>query len=135
MILVDTNILFDLATDDSEWFAWSRDAMQTAASETTIWINPIIYAELSVRYENLSEVDDFLDLIGVQMLDLSRRAAFLAAKAYARYRLAGGAKTGVLSDFFIGAHAAALESSLLTRDARRYRTYFPDVRLISPQVN
>jgi predicted nucleic acid-binding protein len=135
LILVDTNILFDLATDDSEWFAWSRDAMQAAASDGLISINPIIYAELSVRYESLSEVDDFLELVGVQILDLSNRAAFLAAKAYTRYRLSGGTKTGVLSDFFIGAHAAVLDSPLLTRDTRRYRTYFPDVQLISPQVN
>lgn len=135
MILVDTNILFDLATDDSEWFAWSRDAMQAAANDGSISINPIIYAELSVRYENLSEVDDFLELIGVQILGLSNHAAFLAAKAYARYRLSGGAKTGVLSDFFIGAHAETLNVPLLTRDVRRYRTYFPDVRLITPQMN
>jgi predicted nucleic acid-binding protein len=135
LILADTNILFDLATDDSEWFAWSRDAMQAAASDDSISINPIIYAELSVRYENLSEVDAFLDLIGVQVLDLSNRAAFLAAKAYSKYRLSGGIKTGVLSDFFIGAHASTLGVPLLTRDVRRYRTYFPEVRLIAPQVN
>lgn len=135
MIIVDTNILFDLATDDSEWFDWSRDSIQSAAGEGQLYINIIIYAELSTRYQNSKAVDEFIEIAGVDLMDIPRTAAFLAAKAFGRYRLAGGTKTGVLSDFFIGAHAAALNVPILTRDARRYRTYFPDVRLISPQMN
>lgn len=135
MILVDTNVLFDLATDDSEWFDWSRDAMQTLASDDTLIINAVIYAELSARYASEDSVDEFIGITGLELLDIPRRAAFLAAKVFGMYRAAGGTRTGVLSDFFIGAHAAALEIPILTRDTRRYRTYFPTVRLIAPQVN
>jgi len=135
LILVDTNVLLDLATRDSEWVSWSLKALETAATEGTVYINAIVYAELSARYSNTHDVDDFVEIIGVQFLDVPRAAAFLAGKAYARYRAAGGVKTSVLSDFFIGAHAAALDVPILTRDVRRYKTYFPEVRLIAPQLN
>lgn len=132
MTLVDTNVLFDLATDDAQWFEWSASALEAAAAEGPIYINAIVYAELSARYDKSSDVDNFIEIAGVELIDLSRRATFLAAKAFGEYRTKGGMKTGVLSDFFIGAHAAALNIPLLTRDVRRYRTYFPDVRLIAP---
>ena len=135
MTLVDTNILFDLATKDSEWAVWSLKAIQDVAVDGPIYINAIIYAELSARYEQPGQVDEFAEIAGVQLLDIPRKAAFLAAKAFGRYREAGGTRTGVLSDFFIGAHATALDIPLLTRDIRRYRTYFPDLRLIAPQLN
>jgi predicted nucleic acid-binding protein len=135
LIVVDTNILLDLATDDSEWFDWSRDAMQTLASDGALIINAVIYAELSARYASTDAVDDFIGITGLEFSDIPRGAAYLAAKAFGRYRATGGTRTGVLSDFFIGAHAATLEIPILTRDTRRYRTYFPDVRLISPPVN
>ena len=135
MTLVDTNILFDLATHDSEWAVWSLKAIQDVAVDGPIYINAIIYAELSARYEQPGHVDEFAEIAGVQLLDIPRKAAFLAAKAFGRYREAGGTRTGVLSDFFIGAHAAALDIPILTRDVRRYRTYFPDVRLIAPNLN
>jgi predicted nucleic acid-binding protein len=135
LTLVDTNILFDLATRDSQWSAWSLDAIQAAAVEGPLYINAIIYAELSARYDEGREVDEFVEIAGVQFIDMPRSTAFLAAKAFGRYRAAGGAKTGVLSDFFIGAHAATLSIPLLTRDVGRYRTYFPDLRLIAPQLN
>jgi hypothetical protein len=135
LILVDTNVLLDLATGDPQWSAWSLSAIQAAAVDGPLHINAVIYAELSVRYSNIKEVDDFIEIAGVQLLDIPRKAAFLAAKAFSRYRISGGAKTGVLSDFFIGAHASALDIPILTRDVRRYRTYFPDLRLIAPQLN
>lgn len=135
MTFVDTNVLFDLATDDSQWFDWSRDALQDAAVHGQLWINAIVYAEFAARYKDAHEVDDFIKIAGVQLIDIPRRAAFLAAKAFRDYRVAGGVKTGVLSDFFIGAHAAALDIPLLTRDIGRYRTYFPELRLIAPQLN
>ena len=135
MILVDTNILLDLATDDSDWFDWSLAAMESAAADGPLNINAIVYAELSVRYDSPASVDELIEASGVQFIDMPRSAAFLAAKAYGRYRAAGGTRTGVLPDFFIGAHAAALDMPLLTRDVRRYRTYFPDLRLIAPQLN
>jgi predicted nucleic acid-binding protein len=135
LILVDTNILLDLATKDSEWWEWSLDAVKAAAIEGPLYINTIIYSELSARYESAGEADDFVEIAGVQFVDIPRAAAFLAAKAFSQYRAAGGTKTGVLSDFFIGAHATALDIPVLTRDIRRYRTYFPQLRLIAPQLN
>ena len=135
MILVDTNILLDLATDNSEWFEWSLEAIETAAAEGPLLINVVVYAELSARYHQARDVDELLAASGVQVADIPRSAAFLAANAFGEYRAAGGAKTGVLSDFFIGAHATALDIPLLTRDIRRYRTYFPELRLIAPQLN
>lgn len=135
MILIDTNILFDLATDDSEWFDWSQDALQVAAGYGPLYINAIIYAELSARYESHEMVDEFIEIAGVELIHLPRQAAFLAAKAFSQYRRKGGAKTGVLSDFFIGAHAAVLDIPILTRDLGRYRTYFPTLKLITPQLN
>ena len=135
MIIVDTNILFDVVTNDPNWFNWSLEALKAAALDGDIVVNAIIYAELSARYENAGDVDDFLQEIGADFFEIPRTAAFLAAKAFGRYRATGGLKTGVLSDFFIGAHATALDIPILTRDVRRYRTYFPDVRLIAPNLN
>lgn len=135
MTLIDTNILFDLATKDSEWWEWSLDSIKNAALTGPLYINAVIYAELSARYEQAADVDEFVAIAGVQFADVPRAAAFFAAKAFGSYRAAGGTKTGVLSDFFIGAHALALDIPILTRDVRRYRTYFPTVRLIAPQMN
>ena len=134
MTLVDTNVLLDLATD-SQWFDWSARAIEVEAVKGPLWINAVIYAELSVRYDSVEAVDEFVRQAGAQIAEIPRRAAFLAGKAFGRYRLAGGSKTGVLSDFIIGAHAVALDIPVLTRDVRRYRTYFPELRLIAPQLN
>lgn len=135
MILIDTNILLDVATKDSHWAEWSVQAVENEAVKGPLYINAIIYAELSSRYATVEDVDDFIARTGAQMIEIPRTAAFLAAKAYGRYRAAGGTKTGVLSDFFIGAHAAALDIPVLTRDVKRYRTYFPKLRLVAPQLN
>jgi len=135
LALIDTNVLLDLVTDDSEWFEWSLKAIETAAADNQLYVNAAIYAELSVRFEATSAVDALLGTVGAEFVDIPRRAAFLAAKVFVTYKAAGGAKTGVLPDFFIGAHAAVLKIPLLTRDVRRYRTYFPEIDLISPYVN
>jgi len=135
LTLVDTNILLDLATDDSDWFDWSLAAIEEAASLGPLCINAIVFGELAARYASAQELNDFVATAGVGFVDLPREAAFLAAKAFAQYRERGGIRTGVLSDFFIGAHALALDIPILTRDVTRYRTYFPDVRLISPRPN
>lgn len=135
MILVDTNVLLDVATDDSEWFDWSARALADEAVKGPLYINAIVYAELSTRYAGVEAVDSFIEQMGVSIKEIPRTAAFLAAKAYGRYRVAGGTRTGVLSDFFIGAHATALDIPVLTRDVRRYRTYFPNLRLVAPQLN
>jgi predicted nucleic acid-binding protein len=132
---VDTNVLLDLATDDPAWFRWSLDTLKKEAVKGPLCINAIVYAELSSRYESVEAVNEFLAQTGVQMMEISRPTAFLAAKAFSRYRSEGGTKAGVLPDFFIGAHATILNVPVLTRDVGRYRTYFPELRLIAPQMN
>lgn len=135
MILIDTNVLLDVATGDPEWAEWSLQAVESEAVKGPLYINVIVYAELSTRYSSVEAVEDFVERIGVKSLEIPRAAAFLAAKAYGSYRSAGGTRTGVLSDFFIGAHAATLDIPVLTRDVRRYRTSFPNLRLIAPELN
>lgn len=135
MALLDTNVLLDIATGDPTWAVWSLRATEAAAAEGPLYVNSVIYAELAVRYERAAEVDELIKAVGAEFAHIPPAAAFLAAKAFAGCRAAGGAKSGVLPDFFIGAHAAAVGIRLLTRDARRYRTYFPAVSLISPNLN
>jgi len=130
--LVDTNVLLDLLTDDSEWENWSAGQLDAAALRGPIVINDVIYAELSVRFERFEELDAFLAESGIGMAAMPRAALFLAGKMFRRYRVAGGTRTGVLPDFFIGAHAAVAGLRLLSRDARRYRNYFPKVDLVTP---
>lgn len=130
--LVDTNVLFDYLSEDSEWFDWSAAMIADAAEKGTLAINPIIYAEVSVRYDRMDDLDSALPGEYFIRAPLPWDAAFLAAKAFERYRRRGGAKKSPLPDFFIGAHAAVTGMTLLTRDARRYRTYFPKVRVIAP---
>lgn len=133
MILVDTNVLLDIATRDQEWALWSLSKLEAASSAGPILINDIVYAELAVRYEYVEQLDDFVAKAGLQLQSIPKSALFLAAKALGSYRKRGGTRTGVLSDFFIGAHALAEGLPLLTRDARRYRSYFPDVSLVTPE--
>lgn len=132
MILVDTNVLLDLATDDPDWADWSIRSLEAASLRGPILINDVVYAELSVRYGRIEDLDQFLDTAGIQIEPTPRSALFLAGKVFARYRKSGGLRTGVLPDFFIGAHAAVTDRALLTRDTGRYRTYFPSVVLITP---
>lgn len=135
MTFVDTDVLLDLATNDPQWSNWSLEALQAAAMTGILGINAVVHAELSARYRTLSDVEEFLERAGLEFLDIPPQAAFLAARAFGTYRAAGGTKSGVLSDFFIGAHASVLAVPVLTRDVRHYRTYFPDLRLIAPNVN
>lgn len=133
MILVDTNVLLDVAAN-SEWAEWSVAKLQTAALDGPLLINGVIYAEFSVRYATIEAVEEFIATAGLDFAEIPRRAFFLAGKAFASYRAAGGVRTGVLADFLIGAHAAMLNIPLLTRDVKKYRTYFPTVELISPPL-
>lgn len=133
MTLVDTNILLDIATRDPAWAVWSLRALEAASAHGPLVINGVIYAELSVRYEEIEDLDDFLLLTETKFVDMPKSAFFAAAKVYARYRSSGGTRTSMLPDFFIGAHAGVLDIPLLTRDTRRYRTYFPTIELIAPQ--
>lgn len=134
MILVDTNVLLDLVTDDPNWAAWSQAQLEAAALRDDLAINAVIYAELSTGFRRIEEVDAMLDTTGLRLEPIPRPALFLAGKAFRQYRRAGGATTGVLPDFFIGAHAAVANAPLLTRDAGRYRTYFPTVEVVAPEA-
>jgi predicted nucleic acid-binding protein len=131
--LVDTNVLLDVITEDPEWADWSSEALTRLGDESTLAINPIIYAEVSIHLRTIEEMDDVVPDRHFRRLDLPYEAAFLAGKAFLAYRRRGGLKTMPLADFYIGAHAAVSEMRLLTRDARRYRTYFPTVPLIAPE--
>lgn len=132
MTLVDSNVLLDLATDDPVWARWSADALEQASLQGDLIINDVIYAEISTRYARIEDVDVFVSRATLRHVSIPPAALFLAAKAFARYRNAGGTRSGVLPDSFIGAHAAILDCELLTRDVGRYRTYFPRLRLIVP---
>lgn len=133
MIIVDTNVLLDIVTDDPHWFHWSSSRLEQYSQIGPLVINDIVYAELSVRFASVDLIDAFVAGTGLQLYPMPKSSLFLAAKAFGMYRQRGGTRTGVLSDFFIGAHAAAENLTLLTRDARRYRTYFPDVSLVTPE--
>lgn len=132
MTLVDSNVLLDVVTDGEVWADWSQQQLEQAASSGPLVINDVTYAEISTRYATVEGVDAMLRNLDINVAAIPRSALFLAGKAYLRYRSTGGLRTGVLADFFIGAHAAVEKRPLLTRDARRYRTYFPTVELITP---
>jgi hypothetical protein len=132
MILVDSNVLLDVVTRDTAWWDWSLQKLETAAASGSLLINDVIYAEISVRYQRVEDLEAMLAGFGVVLTAMPRRALFQAAKAFVKYRGSGGIRTSVLPDFFIGAHAEADGLSLLTRDTRRYRSYFPTVTLIAP---
>jgi predicted nucleic acid-binding protein len=130
--LVDTNILLDLVTNDTVWVDWSQRQLEAAAVRGAVLINDVVYAELAVGFLRVEEVDATLAAAQVEVTAMPREALFLAGKVFQRYRAGGGTRSGVLPDFFIGAHAAVAQLPLLTRDVRRYRTYFPTVQLIAP---
>jgi predicted nucleic acid-binding protein len=132
MILIDANVLIDVGMDDPAWADWSQRQLDEAADSDTPAINDVVYAELSVRYPRMEELDAMLRQFQIDLAPIPREALFLAGKAYQRYRALGGIRTGVLPDFFIGAHALVAGISLITRDAARYRTYFPGITLVAP---
>ncbi|MCZ8272027.1 MAG: type II toxin-antitoxin system VapC family toxin [Beijerinckiaceae bacterium] len=132
MILVDTNVLLDVATNDPNWADWSIEQLDAAAVRGPVVINAVVYSEFSVGYDRIEEVERLLKDVDIGWADVPREALFLAGKAFQQYRRQGGSRTGVLPDFFIGAHAAVSGMTLLTRDPARYRSYFPKVGLISP---
>lgn len=130
--LVDTNVLLDVLTEDPAWLAWSLDSLAEAAEAGPLLVNPLIYAEVSVRFTRIEDLDDALPPRDYRRVPLPWPAAFLAGKAFTVYRRRGGTSPSTLPDFFIGAHAAVEGFTLLTRDAGRYRTYFPTVALNTP---
>jgi predicted nucleic acid-binding protein len=132
MILVDTSVLFDILNDDPNWADWSQAALESALGSGSVIINDIIYAELSVRFDSVEHVEAAVAGLSLQHATIPKPALLLAGKAFQRYRARGGTKNGVLSDFFIGAHAAVEGWPLLTRDPTRVRSHFPTIELIAP---
>jgi predicted nucleic acid-binding protein len=130
--LVDSNVLLDILTDDPRWSAWSADALAARADRDLLAINPIIYAEVSIGFDRIEALDAVLPASTFHRLALPWEAAFLAGKCFLAYRKRGGARTAPLPDFYVGAHASVSRMMLLTRDAARYRTYFPGLRLVAP---
>lgn len=131
--LIDSNVLLDVITEDETWFEWSSQALTRAADSGPLVINPVIYAEVSVRFSRIEDLDDAIPPSDYGRLALPWEASFLAGKVFLAYRRNKGTKSSTLPDFFIGAHAAVADLALLTRDASRYRTYFPTVRIAAPR--
>lgn len=132
VLLVDTNVLVDVLEDDPEWADWSIGQLRAQSQIHRLAINPVIYSELSLIFSTVEALEKTIDELGLAMIEVPRPALFLAGKAFVRYRRQGGNKNNVLADFFIGAHAAVSRFPLLTRDTRRYTTYFSDVQLVAP---
>lgn len=132
-VLVDANVIIDIASDDPRWFEWSAGWLR-ALKRSRLLINPLILAEVGILAESAAEVEELEGRLGLQRAQLPWQAAFLAGRAFLAYRRAGGSKSSPLPDFYIGAHAQIAGLTLLTRDARRYRTYFPDLPLIAPDA-
>ncbi len=132
MVLVDTNVLVDVLQNDPQWADWSIAQLRAQSKLHDLGINPVIYAEMSLSFSTLEALDDVVLTLALEMREIPRPALFLAAKAHAQYRRRGGGKGQVLPDFFIGAHAAVEGWPLLTRDASRFRTYFPTLEVLAP---
>lgn len=132
MILVDTNVVIDVATGDPHWAEWSLNQLESAVARDSVVINDIVYAELSAGYRHTDELDNSLKTLRIAHAVIPKLALFLAGHAFRQYRRRRGVKTGVLPDFFIGAHAFVENAALLTRDPDRVRAYFPTVTLIAP---
>ena len=131
-LLVDTNVLIDVLQDDPEWADWSIGQLRAQALIHTLAINGIVYAELSLSFSSVEALDRVVARMELTLHEIPRPALFLAGKAFAQYRRRGGLRTQVLPDFFIGAHAAVRGWPLLTRDAARYRSYFPSLQIVAP---
>jgi hypothetical protein len=130
--LFDTNVLLDIATADPVWLSWSENQFRTTAAQGPVLINAIIYAELAPAFASAADLDRWLDPAIFQRLPLPYSAGWLAAQAFVKYRRGGGVRTSPLPDFYIGAHAEVENRTLITRDAIRYRTYFPNITLVAP---
>lgn len=133
MILVDSNIFLDIFTNDPIWYEWSSNKLSEFFEKQSVVINPIIYAEISIGFKKIEEMEEALPFESIQCLPLTKEVSFLAGKCFLKYKQNRGQKNSTLPDFFIGAHASILNIPLLTRDANRYNTYFPKLKVISPQ--
>ena len=131
-VLVDSNVILDVFLDDPNWAEWSQSKLDEFSSMTKLFINSIVYSEVSIGFERIEELESALLRGGFQLLEIPKEALFLAGKAFLKYRKNRGIKRSPLPDFYIGAQAAIFKMELITRDTSRYRTYFPTVKLISP---
>ena len=132
-VLVDSNVLLDILTEDQNWFRWSSEQLERYAELGELCINPVIYAEISIGFDRIEDLEEVLSRDYFTYLDIPYEAAFLAGKCFLKYRKAGGAKSSPLPDFFIGAHAAIEKIPLISRDKNRFKTYFPKLKLITPE--
>jgi hypothetical protein len=132
-VLVDSNVLIDILQEDDQWFHWSSMRLAPLIDARRLVLDPIVYAEVSIAYASIEELEGAIAEFAFERQALPWEAAFLAGKVFERYRRRGGVKRSPLPDFYIGAHAALAGMKLLTRDPRRYREYFPDLRLIAPR--
>ena len=131
-VLIDSCVLLDLFTNDQNWANWSEGILEKYSQTNTLYINSIVYTEISIGFNNIEEVEAAILGLGIKVLELPREALFLTGKAFLEYRRNGGTKVSPLPDFFIGAHAAVSSFDLITRDLAKFKTYFPSVNLISP---
>ena len=132
-IFVDSCILLDLFTDDPYWGDWSNEMLEKYSQTNTLYINSIVYTEISIGFEKIEDVDSVIKQMEIKVLEIPREALFLAGKTFLRYRKNKGTKHSTLPDFFIGAHASVSSFDLITRDVTKYRTYFPKLKLITPE--
>ena len=132
-VLVNSCVLLDLFTDNPNWAEWSEATLEKYSLTNSLFINSIVYTELSMGFEKVEELESALDMLNLKVLEMPREALFLTGKVYLQYRKNKGTKTSPLPDFFIGAHASVSQLDLITRDLNRYRTYFPNINLIHPE--
>ncbi len=131
-VIVDSNIILDLVTDDPKWADWSESILDKLTDSSRLFINFVIYSEISIAFERIEDLEATLNASGFEMLDIPKEALFLAGKAFYRYKNRQGVKRSPLPDFYIGAQAAVMDLDLVTRDIKRYQAYFPTVHLIAP---
>ncbi|MEM9906764.1 MAG: PIN domain-containing protein [Cyanobacteria bacterium P01_D01_bin.44] len=132
-VFIDSCVLLDLFTDDPHWAEWSETILETYSQTNTLYINSIVYTEISIGFKRIEEVENAITALDIRVLEMPREALFLTGKVFLTYRKNKGTKTSPLPDFFIGAHVAVSKFELITRDVSKYETYFPQVKLIHPE--
>lgn len=132
-ILVDSCVLLDLFTNDPNWADWSESVLEKYSQTNTLYINSIVYTEISIGFAKIEEVDEAISALGLKVLEIPREALFLTGKVFCQYRRNKGTKKSPMPDFFIGAHAAVSQFHLITRDSAKYKTYYPQLKLIDPK--
>lgn len=133
-VFIDSCILLDLFTDDPNWGSWSENILDQYSQTNTLYINSVVYTEVSIGFNKIEELEKAIEVLGIKVLEIPREALFLTGKAFLKYRKNKGTKNSPLPDFFIGAHATVSSLDLITKDIRKFRTYFPQVKLIHPST-